>query len=685
MIRLPDEILLLVLDDEQGDLSLAGSPRRLEVVVAAAVLMELALEGRIDTDLDRLFLTDSTPLGDDLLDPTLADIASGPTDRPADFWLARTAERGGELRERVLARLVAQGIVEVRADNVFLSRFVSRSRRYPTRHGRQSEEVRLRLMRVLFSDEIPEPRDVLLICLSDASGFLDRVLAPGEKVQLKDRIDLIRRLDQLGRSLLVAVSRIRDAQDAEEAVAVKPASAIPAAKGLPLLGSALSLMGDPNPFLASQHRKLGPVFRIQAANRRFIVMAGPEASRFLQGQYRAHLRAMNAWRLVGWRLGTSKFLFGLDGPVHARLRKLLARGFSVQQIQKRMPAFLRATRQELNRWPERGTIRVLSAIQHVTTRQALSMFSDASDSDRLDDPRLVSDLDALLETAVTVNLVGQRPRLWLKRAAAERAGRHLAALCEEFIARRNAEEGSEAPAESGLLADDLLAMHRADPQFISEEDLPFHIAAGIFAGLHTSAVVIALALYEALRRPDLMRRMRAEADALFSSGSPEAPKVAEIDVTHRFLMETLRLHPLTTGILRRVTNSFRFAGYSVPAGSDILFAVAATHPLQEHFRDPERFDIDRFGPERAEHRAPGVYAPFGAGAHICLGKGFAQMQMALTLATIFHDLDLELTPPGYRMKLSYRPSLRPPRSFRVRASNRRPATRGVTGASAIDC
>ena len=39
--------------------------------------MDLALENRIDTDLEKLILIDATPVGDNLLDETLADIAAG--------------------------------------------------------------------------------------------------------------------------------------------------------------------------------------------------------------------------------------------------------------------------------------------------------------------------------------------------------------------------------------------------------------------------------------------------------------------------------------------------------------------------------------------------------------------------------------------------------------------------------
>ncbi len=666
MLRLAEEILLLALDEEQGDLAAAYSPRRLDVVVAAAVLMDLALEGRIDTDPEQLVLADPAPTGDDLLDPILAEIVAGPTGRDADFWLERAARSGGAIRDRIISRLVEQGVLETRAGGIFLSRIVSRSRRYPTRDGRPVGEVRLRLLRELFSDEIPDPRDGLLICLSDAAGLLDRLITADEKAELEDRIDLIRRLELLGRSMFAAVKQMRER---EAAVAARPDREIPEADGLPLLGNALSLIGDPNPFLARQHQKLGPIFRIRAAHRSFVVLAGPEAGQFLNRQSRAHFRSIDAWRFVGWRLGTTKLLAALDGPVHVGMRKLVAPGFSVQRIRERLRDFLFVTRLESDTWADQGTIRALSAVQRVTARQAVVSFTGISSSDWFDDPRAIADLDALFEAAVTSNLVGPLPRLWLKRRAAARGRRRMVALYEEIVAAREAEEDRPGPRD---YVDDLLAMHRTDPQLITEEDLPFHVASGVFANLHTSAVVVVLALYEALKRPELLQRMTAEADALFASGTPEVPTLAQIDVTHRFLMETLRVHPITTGILRRVANSFSFAGYSVPAGTDVLVAVAATHRLQEHFREPERFDIERFAPDRAEHRAPGVYAPFGAGTHGCLGKGFAEMQMALTLAVLLHDLELEPASPGRGLKLTYRPGTRPSDSlrFRVRRRNR---------------
>ena len=70
VLRFAEEIMLLLLDDKGG--RFADVPAlSLEYALAGAVLMDLTLEFRIDTDPERLFVIDPAPLEDDLLDPTL--------------------------------------------------------------------------------------------------------------------------------------------------------------------------------------------------------------------------------------------------------------------------------------------------------------------------------------------------------------------------------------------------------------------------------------------------------------------------------------------------------------------------------------------------------------------------------------------------------------------------------------
>ncbi|MDE0114788.1 MAG: cytochrome P450, partial [Albidovulum sp.] len=141
-------------------------------------------------------------------------------------------------------------------------------------------------------------------------------------------------------------------------------------------------------------------------------------------------------------------------------------------------------------------------------------------------------------------------------------------------------------------------------------------------------------------------------------------------VTRRIAMETLRKYPLGPVIMRVVANSFEFEGYAVPAGSEVLIGITVPHLMQEYFPDPERFDIDRFSPERAEHRRPGVYAPFGVGAHQCLGRSMTEVLLAINLGIIANETELVLDPPDYELKTVAFPVAHPGKSFKFRMVRR---------------
>ncbi len=68
-----EELLLLLLDKSTGGLTAVPDLTR-RCAFAGAVLMDLALKLRIDTDTAHLILVDSTPTGNEILDPFLAEI-----------------------------------------------------------------------------------------------------------------------------------------------------------------------------------------------------------------------------------------------------------------------------------------------------------------------------------------------------------------------------------------------------------------------------------------------------------------------------------------------------------------------------------------------------------------------------------------------------------------------------------
>lgn len=205
MLTLAEEIILLMLEDESGKF-IHVPEHSFSYALSGAVLMDLAFEGKIDTDPERLFVTNREPSGNDLLDSALHDICASEEQHDSRYWVEFFSRKSADIRRASLDRLCANGILQEQ-ENLFL--WVFRSRRYPTRDGAvERREVKLRIMSLLFSDEIPEPRDIAIIGLADVCRIFEHLLARPERERVRDRINQIRKLELIADTVVTAVREI---------------------------------------------------------------------------------------------------------------------------------------------------------------------------------------------------------------------------------------------------------------------------------------------------------------------------------------------------------------------------------------------------------------------------------------------------------------------------------------------
>ena len=210
MLTFVEEILLLMLDDQDG--RLVDLPRSaMNGVIAGAVLMDLAMHDRIDSDLQELRVVNKTPTGDPLLDTTLATLSSAAGGRNSSAWVEEVARDADDLREKALARLVSRGILR-KEEGRFL--WVFHTRRYPVIDDREQREVKARLRELVLGSDIPDPRDVVLVCLVEAAGLWDLLLTEDEQDKCADRIAQLRKMDLVGQAMTQVV------RDIQESIAV---------------------------------------------------------------------------------------------------------------------------------------------------------------------------------------------------------------------------------------------------------------------------------------------------------------------------------------------------------------------------------------------------------------------------------------------------------------------------------
>jgi golgi phosphoprotein 3 len=197
MLTFAEELLLLSHDATSGHFRPQIPTPLLNTALAGAALMELAIRDRIDTDLESLTVIDRTPTNDPVLDKVLTEIAAHPGDHTAGQWLDHLRAIGPAIRDIAIARLVARGILRQQDGRLL---WVFGVRRYPVMDAQPLQEVEQRITALLQSDDIPDPRDIVIIGLADATGLLQQVLSHEQYEKSRVRIRQIAQLDIIGQA-----------------------------------------------------------------------------------------------------------------------------------------------------------------------------------------------------------------------------------------------------------------------------------------------------------------------------------------------------------------------------------------------------------------------------------------------------------------------------------------------------
>ena len=98
--------------------------------------------------------------------------------------------------------------------------------------------------------------------------------------------------------------------------------------------------------------------------------------------------------------------------------------------------------------------------------------------------------------------------------------------------------------------------------------------------------------------------------------------------------------------------------HKVLKSEPIYVAIWCLHRHEKLWDEPTAFDPDRFAPEKVKGRHRCAYLPFGIGPRICIGMGFAMLEMITILATLVRDFRFT-TVPGHRMELATSFTTRP--------------------------
>jgi cytochrome P450 len=155
---------------------------------------------------------------------------------------------------------------------------------------------------------------------------------------------------------------------------------------------------------------------------------------------------------------------------------------------------------------------------------------------------------------------------------------------------------------------DLLAMHLADPERLSQDEIATIMFSLSFAGHETTTGLIGNTVYR-----------------LLATGQWE-PLAADLSLVPAAVEETLRYDPAVPAWRRVTTRPVTLGGVTLPAGAKVFLWLTATGQDPTVFGDPGRFDLRR--PNSEQHLA------FGRGLHYCLGANLGRLETRIAVTEL---------------------------------------------------
>ena len=660
-LSLPEELILMLLNEEDGYFHQVPG-WNLNCVVVGAALAELSLMQRIDTDLESLFLVDSTETGNPALDTVLKEVAAEPNQHNTQYWIERLAPLAESIIDSTLDRLVEMDILQHHDGDFWTLARSSLTGKFGgiASDDSAAEFVKNRIARVIFSSEIPDPRDVIIVCLVNTCDLF-RFIFPLE-AEDEERIAIICRLDVIGRSIADAVSQNLAGPLLRQSGLAR---AIPTVSLRKMLFNPHLRNGNIPALFADLAKEYGPVFQIKPPFKKPLVfLAGSNTNHWVHRQGRMYLRARDYFQDFEKAFGASGVLPALDGADHFRLRKSLHPAYSRARLEGQVDKVYENARAFIADWNVGDSLPATNTSRLMINAQLSPLFVGVESQD------IFGELIKYKERALSVHIMKIMPKFLLKTPGMRRREKLIDVLLERVQGGHTPAQRANQPRD---LVDDYLSLHASDPQFLPESNLRFPFTAALFASVYLGDMM-SFCLYAMAAHPELHAQIRREADALFENGDPTSDALTPeaLDITRRFLMECMRLYPSVPMSIRNVMNSCLVEGHELPVGTRVHIAQTATHYMDDVFPDATKFDIDRYLPPRNEHHSPG-YAPFGLGTHICLGNRWMELQLAINVLMIARHFTFEISPEKYkdRLKINPLPSMKPHKKLKLIVTERR--------------
>ena len=398
-------------------------------------------------------------------------------------------------------------------------------------------------------------------------------------------------------------------------------------------------------YLLEYRAKMGDIYRGSSAGNPIAVLwDADEIQRILKNDDRAWSTAV-AWIAGAFdgldpRRGNPGMLLTLDFDEHRAARKLVQPAFTLTAIESYLRTAERMFGEAIDRWVARGQVGFKKESRTLLASVAGEIFTG------IRDPQELAVVDnALADFWGILVVLSRNPLL---SPTFRRARRGLETLIETF--------SKLVPERRKRGGDDLFSRMCAveDREGLDDDAIVRVFITVMFGAFDTTSAGMTSMAYFLAKHPEWQERLREEAQAA-PAGALDAASMRAMKQHEWVWKETLRMIPIVTYLARSPLREVEVLGHRLAPGTQVIMMTGGGGRHPKWWTNPETLDPVRFSPERAEDKKHGgIFNPFGAGAHACVGMQLANMEMKQFWHRMLRTCRFRLA-PDYRGRHAFAP------------------------------
>lgn len=418
----------------------------------------------------------------------------------------------------------------------------------------------------------------------------------------------------------------------------------------PIVGHTLEFAKDHIPLMQRGYQEKGSIFAFSLAGRNAVALIGPEYHKAFFEATDKQLSIEKAYSFMEHITGKVAFLASHEAYLNQY--PILYEPFKYRKSLRYVPIMQRVVADCLKELSEEGELELTDYAIHLTRQVAGHCFMGEQFQLQMGSEfwSLYDDISGAIDLVLPQNL----PLPKFKRRDKARA--KAKEMLKPVIAARRAN-----PQDYDDFMQEFIETPLTDGTYLDDDTLLNFIITFMFASHDTTSGHVAWSIIQLLQNPTYLQTVKQELAEKFPHNTElTLNNITMLKHLHWAIEETARMNPTADVLMRFVEEDWEVGAYTIPKGWLAFVSPKVAHFLPELHENPEKYDPYRFAEGREEDKTcPFQQIGFGGGTHKCAGMNFAKNEMAVILALLFRDFEIELLTPNptiVRSKGTPRPS-----------------------------